>query len=140
MILCKNIWGKCLGKNGESRLWSRPNLPHAVTHKCELQFVSLQLQWFFLKKLKKKHILNMWKVNIAFSLKWKSEGTTFNPKYSARSLPRYSDPSRRSSSWVSANRPRDLFLPARFSLNFHFRVACGSLLLSVLYFCKYYDS
>ena len=53
-----------LGKNGECRLWSRLNLPHAVNH-----------QWFrfhysgSFKKLRKIYILNMWKVNIAFNLK-----------------------------------------------------------------------
>ena len=36
-----------LGKNGECRLWSRLNLPHAVNHQCKLQFISLPLQWFF---------------------------------------------------------------------------------------------
>ena len=46
---------KCLeknfGKNGECRLWSRLKLPNTINHRCEPQFVSLPLEWFFKKNL-----------------------------------------------------------------------------------------
>ena len=78
----KIAWEKLLGKNGKSHLWS-----HTANHKCRPQFVLLPLQWFFKKKIKEKYILNVWKENIAFSLKQRSESTTFIPEYSALSVP-----------------------------------------------------
>lgn len=110
-IIMKIAWEKLLGKNGKSQLWS-----HTVNHKCRPQFVLLPLQWFFKNNYRKIHFEC---VKGKHSLQFEA-----------------SHPSRHSSSWVSAKHPRISFLPAKVSLNFRFWVACRSLLLSLLYFCR----
>ena len=134
MPFIRKLW-KLLGKN----CWERmAKVTFGHTRSITNAGLSLFCSHYSgsLKTIKEKYILNVWKENIAFSLKQRSESTTFIPEYSASSVPWLSHPSRHSSSWVSAKHPRISFLPAKVSLNYRFWVACRSLLLSLLYFCR----